>query len=177
MNLRKILYITDLNPEPWTAPTASVQRIAGGKSYAKLVSGERLKNYQEGIRQNVRQACPDLEPFPDDIPLQFMLLVWRQLDSYISGRGRTQKRHVADATNIQKATEDALQKILYKNDSQIKWASTCIIEQTETTSPAMLIIVEPFNGLYFDADVLLELMKLIPAPEIPGNVRFFEGEA
>lgn len=137
--MKKILFITELNPEPWAMPTIGTAR-RGKNVYPTTTKNGIQEAYQEGLKGSVAAAYPNLEPFPDDMKLQLEIYVWRALDTYQTATGRTHTRHVADATNIQKATEDALQGILFKNDTQVKRCSTEIIEQGKDVKSKVLVI-------------------------------------
>lgn len=137
---RKILWIAEFNPEPWTVPSPGIGR-KGGKVFPYLVKDQRVKDYQEGIRVNVQNAYT-IEMFDPEQPLILEMFMWRKLDEYETTR-KTQ-RHVADATNCGKALEDALQGILFKNDRQVTSSMPTIIEQRATTEPLIIVVASPW---------------------------------
>ena len=125
-------YIIDgINPEPWEAPTGEARRRkAPAKGFfVQMVSSGKQRSYQTAVRDAMEETYgkPDLATV--DIDLSFFF--WRQ------------KSNIADATNLQKSTEDALQGILFKNDRQVKRVSSEIVEQEDETEPLILIHVGP----------------------------------
>jgi Holliday junction resolvase RusA-like endonuclease len=167
----RALLIMDLNPEPWTPGTASMG-FKGKQRYAKISKDERLRNYQEGVRENIMQAYPDLPMlFSAGIELHLICKFWRQLDKYTSGTGRQAQRHVADATNLTKAVEDALQTIFYKNDNQVKHSEGEIIMEGEDVAPRILILVKERvrDPRWQELANQLEVREM-PSP--PGNVYY-----
>lgn len=167
----RALFIKDLNPEPWTPGTASIG-FKGKQRYPKISKDQRLRDYQEGVRDNIMQAYPDLPMmFPQGVELHLICKFWRQLDKYTAGSGRQAQRHVADATNLTKAVEDALQTIFFKNDNQVKHSEGEIIMEGEDISPRILILVSERvrNPRWQEIANQMEL-NVMPTP--PGNVYY-----
>lgn len=119
-------WIFDINPEPW--------RVPGVPHYGKAVKDGKLESYQQAIREA-------LEDHPDRTMHTGLLTVkfhfWRS----------TAHNKPADATNLQKATEDALQKVLFGNDRENRHVSSTIWEQLPTTIPTILIDIQRWNPL------------------------------
>lgn len=135
-----IIVINGINPEPWTSPTASVIR-AGGKPRPQLHKNARLRNYQEAVQEVI---APELttrsELFSDD-NLDLQCFFWRQIEQYQTATGRNQSRHAADASNLLKALEDALQGLVFKNDRQVRRAQTTIVKQEKNIEPKIIVLV------------------------------------
>lgn len=72
---------------------------------------------------------------------------WRRLDKYEDSGGRTRTKNWADATNMQKLTEDALQGILFENDRNNFEVTSRIVQQTPQTTPGILILCETFSEI------------------------------
>jgi Holliday junction resolvase RusA-like endonuclease len=129
--------VEGVNPEPWVASLASGGRKAG-KNYIQFYKPEQLRVYQDSlkdafIRQNPHAVCN-----PGEIVLVFFF--WRQRNEHeFFDDSKKSKSNIADATNLQKSTEDALQKLLYINDRQVIDVRSKIIEQHEDTVPKILI--------------------------------------
>lgn len=133
------LVIAGLNPEPWTSPQVSIGR-KGGKHFPMFYSNEQMKNYKSALAQEVKHQLPeDFELLEEPISLVFYF--WRRLDEYKSPQARRSRKHEADATNLQKATEDALQGTLFKNDKDVVSVTSYLMEQTHSTEPAVVIDV------------------------------------
>jgi len=124
-----------VNPVPWTSPSVSVGH-KGGKPYPMVYAATELKNYKQAIKEEMNQRYPDIDAIEDEVGLK--LYFWRRLDEMKGNRRR--KGHVADATNMQKATEDALQGILFKNDQQVVHAESWVMAQHDEVDP--LIVIE-----------------------------------
>lgn len=129
--------IPGVNPIPWTAPEVAIGR-KNGKPFPIVHSAAELKNYKEAVAEGVRERYPDTEMIEDEIALTFFF--YRQLPVYEKGaKGRKSRSHVADATNMQKATEDALQGVLFKNDRQVVHAESWVMSQAEDTDPLIVV--------------------------------------
>lgn len=129
-------FVQGINPEPWEAPTASLGR-KGGKHYVHMHKNDGLRAYQEGFKSAFLEQNPDWQYF--DTPIELTFYFWRQKD-HAESRAAT-----ADATNLQKATEDALQGVLYPNDQLVHKVTSCIVEQEQSTEPKVLILVDYYN--------------------------------
>lgn len=138
--------ITGINPVPWKEPE---------RGRGITFKNETLRSYQAALASTVKDALVEqgypLPLFPKGSQLKVNLFVWRQLEKYdINGKVRTGNR--ADATNIQKATEDALEKmpgrrgpsnppILFDNDRDNRFVSTYIVEQGPYVESRLVIVV------------------------------------
>lgn len=125
-----------VNPEPWTAPTASVGR-SGGRAFVRMHKSEALRVYQEAVKAEFRRLRPELEPTSAPIELTFVL--WRQRTQYQDSAKRTRTKNAADATNMQKALEDALQGVLFENDRQVVSVCTRVMAQGIDVEPRIII--------------------------------------
>jgi len=164
----KVLYIMDINPEPWTPGSPSIG-FKGKQRYPKIAKDQRLIDYQEGIKTSVQQAYTDLLPFPEGIDLHLVFKFWRMEDEYTAASGRTAHRNVADATNLTKALEDALQGVLYKNDRQVKHSEGEIVMEGKDIHPRILIMcAERVRDPYWQE--LANSYEVAQRPMPPGNV-------
>lgn len=134
------LLIDGINPEPWTAPEIATGR-SGGRIYGRAVKNPGLTAFQEAIKDDLGINYPDFVPFEGDIQLE--LFLWRELPAYSTDRGQVRK-HTSDATNMQKAIEDALQGIVMANDRQVQKITSEIIEQGADVEPRILVRVEDY---------------------------------
>ena len=156
--------IEGVNPEPWTASQAATGR-KGGQRVVSFYKSEQLKVYQEAIKAEMKQNYPDLVPVEGDLEIEFYF--WRQLTEYKTETDRQSRSHHADATNMQKALEDALQKILFKNDRWVRRITSTVVEQEVTTESQILIGVRPFLAATWPivkAKGLRETRTPAPAP-------------
>lgn len=109
-------WFSTLNPEPWTSPSVSVGR-KNGKPFPRVYKNAKLRNYQEAVKEELEAALQLERPVVEPIALRFLF-----------SRDTTGGQPV-DATNLQKSLEDALQGILFKNDSQVIQVSSSIVNQ------------------------------------------------
>lgn len=134
--------VEGLNPEPWMASQTSVGRKAG-KPYVQHHSPPQMRMYQDSLKEMFVEQNPQAVEHVGDICL--WLFFWRQKTLNEMFEGKNRRAHQADATNLQKATEDALQGILYKNDNAIRDVRSMIIEQNADATPKILIGVGPYD--------------------------------
>jgi Holliday junction resolvase RusA-like endonuclease len=132
-------YLIPLNPEPWTAPSISIGR-KNGKPYPAVYKSAGLRAYQEGVASVLAMQNPVM--YEAGVPLHLRFYFWRQLPDYTTDRDRKARKHEADATNMQKALEDALQGVLFHNDRDVHHVESWIIEQEHTTEPRVLIEID-----------------------------------
>jgi Holliday junction resolvase RusA-like endonuclease len=134
-------YLQGINPEPWEAPTASMARHRQTKKlYISMTKSSQLRVFQEAVQTSFKETYPEVIPGTEECEIDFLL--WRRLAQSDAG-DRKIRAHIADATNLQKALEDALQGILFVNDSQIRRIETIIMEQNQEVEPAILIRFRP----------------------------------
>lgn len=134
------LYITDgVNPEPWESPKGSVARAKDKKFYVQMHKPFKLRAFQEDFAETFVNQNPDAMLLDGQVRME--IYVWRNVD-------REVKANIADATNMQKAIEDALQGILYENDRQVVDCRTVIVAQSTVTEPAIVIKIHKMG----DAD-------------------------
>lgn len=128
-----------LNPEPWAMGKIGVFPVNGGKKWVPKVSPDKtMKNYQEAIAEELRLQGAE------ELPGPFYMLRFtfsRQLVKYTVGStGRTSTRNWADVTNMQKATEDAMQGVLLPNDRAVIACGGRLADiQAEETLPWVVI--------------------------------------
>lgn len=137
--MRAVYSITGINPEPWVAPEGAIGR-KNGKMFVQFYKSSGLMSYQSAIMEEIRLQNGHLPIThkPLEEPTQITFWLWRELSQ---SDDKDSQRNVADATNMQKALEDALQGILYINDKRNVDIRTIIVEQSKTTYPNIQIEV------------------------------------
>jgi Holliday junction resolvase RusA-like endonuclease len=125
-----------INPEPWTVGPLNVGRKNGGL-YPYMGAAQQLVAYQEAIREEFGEGHQKIS---GDIIVRFYF--WRQQATYSTEAGRKHRKHRVDATNMQKALEDALQGILYDNDRDVQVIGSVIVEQGPDVKPKIVISIE-----------------------------------
>lgn len=164
--------IHGVNPVPWTAPSVSVGRKKGGGGfYPRVYSAAELKNYKEAIREEVQERY-DPDVLDGDIALSFYF--WRHIDLGTTGKKKISSKE-ADATNLQKSTEDALQGVLFKNDRQVKHAQSWIMAQTSDTEPMIVICVQqdfkmPQVDVESGIDLFSEEYQRVVQPDVQDHI-------
>lgn len=135
--MESVYHITGVNPQPWVAPNFS-----GVGKAKRAFTSETLRTYKSAVAEELplQNAHATLLPKGTLVTARFYL--WRQLESWEGGHSM-----IADATNCQKALEDALQGILYVNDQSNRDVRTAIVEQEADTEPHIMIIIEKFTQL------------------------------
>ena len=119
-------YALDINPEPWAVGPLGVSRH-GGKLTPYMGRNQQLDAYKEAVRDELITRYPGLiKVMPPYYELDFFF--WRNQAIY-EGANKTVQKNIADATNMQKATEDALQGMLIENDRQVVHVSSTIVAQ------------------------------------------------
>lgn len=150
-------YCSFINPTPWTSPSLG----RAGKKPVLYKSAE-LRTYQAALVDDLVEHYPELNegimPFPADTPLSLKFYFWRRLDRYGSV-GRKQTRNRADATNMQKATEDALQGVLFTNDRHVTRATSVVVEQGPDVEGCVLIHLCPDVGLWPVEDLSVGVVR------------------
>lgn len=156
-------YTLFLNPEPWAIGTAHARGISpnpGLVSYQKAVKGEL-----EG-----EQMLP-----PNMRRLTFYF--YRRIDKYLDAADHRRSRNAADATNLQKGLEDALQGVLFENDREIRDIRSVILQQDASVDPPFIIIhaeltTAALPGVHEIPSEVLELALKGPAPLLKKQSRW-----
>lgn len=133
--------ITGINPEPWAIGPLGV-KYAGPKRIPFVGENANLASYQKAVKQYFKDnyVCQ-----PHDGMTEFEFYFWRRLDQYELASGKKHQRHVADATNMQKALEDALQGVLVTNDRNVRYITSCVVEQGPDVNPGIIILHKTIN--------------------------------
>ena len=166
--MQQIILIEGINPEPWAVGTLGLGRKAGG-FYPTYAKNPLQDAYQKALAENITEAYPVIPMQPEDIPLELTMLFWRRQDTYTTPKGRKTTRKVADATNLGKATEDALQGILFRNDRQVKRSIPDIVKEGPDVEPRIVIICRPKHSKFNWTDYA-EGLANFERPQYPGNV-------
>lgn len=137
--------VKGINPQPWTVGVLGIAWSKGAQRhpYPTLTKSGQLDIYQKALMDAVYAKLPPGFVQYDE-PLAVHFLFWRQLESWVNEKGKMSRSMTADATNLQKAAEDAIQKVVYKNDQSNVRVQTDIVEQTNFTTPLIVIKVRPF---------------------------------
>lgn len=120
------VHVLAVNPEPWTSP--SIARRGATKGVV-VYKNEQLRTYQLAVKELLGDRVPE---FPAGTRLSLTFYFWRN----------TTKGQPADATNMQKATEDAIQDVLLDNDRHVVHVESWIMEQGTDVEGRVVIGLE-----------------------------------
>lgn len=130
------LTIVGVNPEPWEVGQPFARRHSG-KLSAGISPSPKLQAYQQALREEVGEQSEPVYPEGTQIDVYFWF--WRQIEEFKTPTGRTSHSNYADSTNLQKATEDALQDLVYGNDRLNQRVGSEIVAQGPTVQPAIVV--------------------------------------
>lgn len=125
-----------INPVPWTSPELAIAK-KDGKPYPVAYAAEPMKDYKRAIADAMRRRYPDIDPIEDEVGLR--LFFYRRIEELKRHGSRSSRSNFADATNLQKSTEDALQGVLFVNDSQVVNATSWVMAQHDGVEPCVII--------------------------------------
>lgn len=137
-------YVLPLNPEGWAVGPLAVART-GGKLRPFMGRNQQLHAYKEAVAEELVKRYGSL--LPTDSEVELKVYAWQRLDSYTSHTGRKTRDKAADLTNIVKATEDAIQKILIKNDNKVMAQRNVIADRSPAIEGALVISINDWQGL------------------------------
>lgn len=142
--------ILDLNPEPWAIGPMGVSR-RDGRMKAYVSRNQQLDAYKNAVREAMGDHHEKIEG-----PVELSFYFWRLRSEYTTPQSARHRKHEADLTNLQKATEDALQGILFDNDRDVVAVASYMVEQSASTLPCIVV------GWGSGADVAGAGVRLLP---------------
>jgi len=110
-----------INPEPWAIGPVSVGK-RGGKYFPIVGRNQQLHGYKEAVKDELELQGAQMLP---EGAYELGFYFWRGLETNTSGS----RMNTADATNLQKATEDALHGVLFDNDRDVREVRSVFVEQ------------------------------------------------
>lgn len=136
----RLWMLLDINPEPWAiGPVGSARR--GGKLTSYVGRNAQLHAYEEAVKEEVQSQLPtDFKMYEGKVLLR--MYFWRNRAEYVTPQARTHRKHEADLTNMQKATEDALQGVLFKNDKDVAAIHSIIMNQGPEVEGTIVLCIE-----------------------------------
>lgn len=132
-------FVLRLNPEPW-----AVGSVTGGRQNGKIIGRVSPNPNLVAFQSAVKEELEGEEPLPDgEYKLTFYF--WRELVAYLDAADHKRHRNQADATNMQKGLEDALQGVLFDNDRHVRDIRSVIAVQNRNVDPCIVIKAELFK--------------------------------
>lgn len=129
-------FVLGVNPEPWGVGPLDVIR-RGGRLTPTMGRNQQLDAYKEAVREELSLRYGASLPVPAGYELDFYF--WRHRADYITPQAQKARKNEVDATNLQKATEDALQGILIGNDRDVIRVRSTIMAQGPYVHGAVVI--------------------------------------
>jgi Holliday junction resolvase RusA-like endonuclease len=129
-------FVLDINPEPWRIGPVGVAR-RNGKLVGFVGRDQQLDAYKEAVRDEIGSDHELIEGC-----VRLVLFFWRRRDQYETPQAKMHRKHEADVTNMAKATEDALQDVLFKNDKDTNDIRGVLVEQGPNVIPRIVIGIE-----------------------------------
>lgn len=165
----KSWFVLNVNPEPWAVGPLALGR-RNGKMIPMMQRNESVHSFKEAVKGELEGVKPLAK---GEYHLEFFL--WRRLESYVSESGRIASANIADATNMQKALEDALQGVLFDNDRHVREITTMVVDQGTLVTPCIIIHATPW---IMTEDMLREIIppnvlhtknNLVAAPDVASD--------
>lgn len=133
-------YHLGINPEPW-----AIGALGVGKRNGRMVPTVAPNHQMVAYKEAVAEELDGVEPLPPGT-YSLTFYFWRLVENFETDNGRKFK-NFADATNLQKATEDALQGVLFDNDRNVRDVRSVIVDQGYDIKPAVVIRADMSAGL------------------------------
>lgn len=131
-----------VNPEPWAiGPVGYARR--NGKMSAYVGRNAQLDAYKQAVAEAVSEYWGNLPVLEGKFKVHFYF--WRNQAEYTTAQSRQHRKHEADATNLQKATEDALQGIVFSNDKDNKMVGSVVMAQGPSVVGQIVINIQDWD--------------------------------
>lgn len=153
-------YLVDVNPEPWTVGTVGTGR-RDGRITGFISSDAQMVAFKEAVAESLVQGSYRMRE--GDLSVTFYF--YRRQSDYKTAGGPRHRKHIADATNMQKAAEDALQGILFENDRNNLHVESYVMEQGPEAKGLFVVSVGSFVRPALPRAVELSV-------DITGNVHY-----
>lgn len=127
----------------------------GGKLFPIVGRDQQLHAYKEAVKAALAEQSPVLL----EGKIVLYIWFWRNQATYETHQAKTHRKHEADCTNMFKATEDACQGILFKNDKDNIQTHGYIVEQGPDVTPMVVIYLHQPSRLITSEDEMLSLME------------------
>lgn len=159
-------FVLEINPEPWEVGPVGVARH-GQKLKPYIGRSQQLDAYKQAVREELGTGYTKIE---GKVKLTFYF--WRNMAEYKTETSRTNRANEADATNLAKSTEDALQGILFENDKDTNDIRSILVAQGPEVKGRVVFSIESSPDL---PDAVAELPSYIcelmdiADDEVPGD--------
>jgi len=139
-------YVLGLNAEPWRVGPLGVGRTKAKKLFPYVGRDQQLYAYQEAVKMGLNHLYPNAPLLPE-VEVELVFYFHHVLEEYETASGRKTRDNEADLTNLVKATEDAIQGVLIRND-RLVMKQTNYLRRTDAdgATPYIVIGVAPYAG-------------------------------
>lgn len=149
------LLIEGINPEPWRAGKL-MTKVVARKAVPIQFKDQGTAAYQEAVHETVAGALAELGVplpiYPKGTLLRVYFSFWRQIEQYTSlTTGRKVTPNQPDTSNMVKATEDALQGLLFFNDRDNRICQGNLVQVGPDVEPAIMIFVDKYEPQHAQA--------------------------
>lgn len=142
------IVIKGINPEPWAIGTINCY----GKGKGSMSPNPKVVNYQQAIKEEL-DGMDRVFDFPPGWPLDIKFYYARS----------TERGQPADVTNLNKATEDALQGIAFGNDRHNRRVmGEILVQGPDVKDVGIIIVIRPYEGDPDDIEDMLEELHVEP---------------
>lgn len=142
-------YVLNLNPEQWDLGTITGRKGGG----SRISPNPNLVTFQNAVREELE----DVKMLPAHYR-RITFYFWREQAKYLDASDHIRQRNRADATNLQKGLEDALQGLLFANDREVRDIRSVVMEQGHGVKPRIVIRADTFD----EAGSLKNLLDAMP---------------
>jgi Holliday junction resolvase RusA-like endonuclease len=154
-------YLLRVNPEPWAIGPVTPGR-RNNKLFATVGQNQQLAAYQAAILDEISLQNP--VKLTGNLDIRFFF--WRNRAAYTTANQRQHRKHEADCTNLIKATEDALQGILFDNDRDNTHVEGWLVEQGPETEGMVFVCIDTVQPEKAWAILPMEFWTLLNVPPV-----------
>lgn len=163
-------FVLDLNPYPWKVPPFSAGR-KGNALFVRAGRDDGLHTFKEAAREQIARQDPRMIEGPVELRMWF----WRNVPVTIKANGRKSTGQHADTTNLQKATEDALQGLTFANDTDVEYVASHRVSQGPDVPGLVVVYVRPAPVRTWSETAPTELPAVVAQQVRDIIKRHFEG--
>lgn len=139
-------YALPVNAVSWAIGPLGVKKVKGAARPIPYVGrNTTVQEFQEAIRESLAVHVAKFDP-KDKREFILHFYIWRDREEYQTPQARAHRSHEADATNMQKAIEDALQGLVFHNDKQVVKITTHVVAQGPGVRAGMVVGIQALEA-------------------------------
>lgn len=151
---KSLTFTVDGDPVPWSVPDVAVGVAKGGRRYRRVKKDPRLEEWQGVVAEAARDAWGPWENTKAAVALLLHFILFTD-DTSVHGqyalpaqewneslqKDTIRGKRIADLTNLTKGVEDAMQGVIYKDDTQIRQKTeSCVWGPTAGVVVSVLVL-------------------------------------